>query len=68
MAERPTGGEVRVSGFSSDKVTERDLWKVRRRVGMVFQDFRLLPGRTALENVGFVLEVTGTPPKAIVDW
>ena len=65
MADRPTDGEVRVSGFSSARVTERDLWKVRRRVSMVFQDFRLLPGRTALENVSFALEVTGTPAKAI---
>lgn len=65
MADHPTDGEVRVSGYSSERVTERDLWKVRRRVGYVFQDFRLLPGRTALDNVAFALQVTDTPAKAI---
>lgn len=66
LSDRPTDGEIRVAGFSSIRTSPRETWKVRRRVGLVFQDFRLLPGRTAMENVGFALEVTGAAPKSIV--
>ncbi len=60
LADRPTSGEVRVSGFSTSRVTGREVPLLRRRLGIVFQDFRLLEERTAEENVAFALEVTGT--------
>jgi cell division transport system ATP-binding protein len=56
---RPTAGEVRVSGFDIAALSQDDIPRLRRRLGIVFQDFRLLSDRTAEENVAFALEVTG---------
>jgi cell division transport system ATP-binding protein len=63
--EQPTLGEVRISGMSSGEISRSDVPKLRRRLGIVFQDFRLLEDRTAEANVGFALEVIGTPSKQI---
>ena len=57
--EKPTRGEVRVSGISSGEIRRRDIAALRRKLGIVFQDFRLLEDRTAEANVAFALEVTG---------
>jgi cell division transport system ATP-binding protein len=59
LADRPSSGEVRVSGYSTSRVSRREVPLLRRRIGIVFQDFRLLEDRTAEENVAFALEVTG---------
>ena len=59
LADQPTSGDVRVSGFSSSRIAPREVPRLRRRLGIVFQDFRLLEDRTAEENVAFALEVTG---------
>ncbi len=62
MAEHPTTGEVRVSGYASGQIRARDIALLRRKIGFIFQDFRLLANRTAAENVAFALEVTGARP------
>ena len=57
--ERPTSGEVRVAGMNVGKLPRREVPLLRRKLGIIFQDFRLLDDRTAEENVAFALEATG---------
>jgi cell division transport system ATP-binding protein len=57
--QKPSGGEVRVSGYNVSALKPDDVPRLRRRLGVVFQDFRLLEDRTAAENIAFALEVTG---------
>lgn len=60
MEEKPTAGDVWVSGLSAREARSREISMVRRRLGIVFQDFRLLEDRTAEANIAFALEVTRT--------
>ena len=61
MQERPTEGEVFVNGHNLALLSRREIQEYRRGIGFVFQDFKLIPSRTVLENVSFVPEVLGVP-------
>jgi cell division transport system ATP-binding protein len=65
MDDKPTKGEVWVNGVSSKNATGREISRLRRRLGIVFQDFRLLEDRTAEANIRFALEVTDAPKASI---
>ncbi len=63
--EVPTEGEIEVAGFDVPALRRRDVPRLRRSIGIVFQDAKLLAGRTVFENVAFVLRVLGTPRREI---
>ena len=63
--ERPTKGQIFVNGFNLEKLKQRKIPYVRRNIGVIFQDFRLLPKLTVYENVAFAMEVVEAPKKLI---
>ncbi len=64
-AEQATAGTVRVAGHDLARLKPRSVPFLRRNIGVVFQDFKLLPSRTAAANVAIGLEVLGLPPRRI---
>ena len=62
---RPTSGSVHVNGYSLERIRKREIPYLRRTVGVVFQDFRLIANKTVYENVAFAMRVIGAKPKEI---
>ncbi len=63
--ERPTRGSIFVNNFNLEKLSQRKIPYLRRNIGVVFQDFKLLPKLTAYENIAFAMEVIEAPSRII---
>ncbi len=63
--EKPTSGQILVGGIDVAKLRNSKVYKIRRKIGVVFQDFKLLSKATVYENVAFALEVFGLPKDEI---
>jgi len=61
----PTEGNIEIGHFNSLKITKKDIPYLRRKIGIVFQDFKLLEDRNIFENVAYVLQVINTKKKEI---
>lgn len=58
-SEKPTSGNALVNGINLNRIRERELAFLRRKIGIVFQDFKLLPNRNVFNNVALCLEIAG---------
>ncbi len=63
--EKPTSGKIVVGGIDYDRLKDREIPLLRRKIGTIFQDFKLLPNRTVFENIAFALEIVGMTNKEI---
>lgn len=63
--EKPTAGQILVGGIDVGKLRNGKVYKIRRKIGVVFQDFKLLEKSTVFENVAFALEIFGIPKDEI---
>ena len=64
-AEHPSEGQILIEGINLNRISRANLDLLRRRIGFVFQDFKLLPKKTVFQNVAISLEVTGERPALI---
>lgn len=64
-AERPTEGQILINGINLNRINRSRLDPLRRKIGFIFQDFKLLPRKTVSQNVALALEVAGERPSII---
>lgn len=63
--EKPSNGKIVVGGIDYDTLKDKHIPLLRRKIGVVFQDFKLLPQRTVFENIAFALEIAGMTKREI---